>query len=406
MAPADPERIDLDDPTPTPRPVAVDLAPRSARAEEAAPLHAPEGAPALRRLGLIAALVALVVTGTLALRGAPGASAAVARGVAVQALAAAPALDERAAPTRADEAPAPGKAGAPAADDALIKAEAPAVPPAERADAHVEHKGYASLPGGVLFVPDSFSSADGTYDLYLHFHGNPAIVRESAEHAGLNALVAVINLGINSGPYLNVYGMGGRYGKMLESIAQAAASRGLKTPHLRRVALGSWSGGYGGISRVLELGENLDTLDAILVLDGIHCGYLDKQHKELNTRIIAPFFEATRWAAQGKLLFSITHSEVDPPFYAGSTQTADVLLGLVDGKREEPSPAPVHVNLKSGERAVSKKLEKWMEPTTEARVGQFHVRGFKGNTKEHHTAHLLQMAATVMPELVARWSAR
>ena len=169
------------------------------------------------------------------------------------------------------------------------------------------------------------------------------------------------------------------------------------------MALGSWSGGYGGISRVLENAQDLASLDAILVMDGIHCGYLDKGHHELNTRIISPFFEATRRAAEGKLLFTITHSEVDPPFYAGTTQTADVLLGLVDGKRGEPSPAPEHVNLKSGEKAVAKKLEKWMEPTTEATVGSFHVRGFRGNTKEHHTAHLLQMAATVMPELVNRW---
>ncbi len=44
-----------------------------------------------------------------------------------------------------------------------------------------------------------------------------------------------------------------------------------------------------------------------------------------------------------------------------------------------------------------------MIPTTEASVGELHVRGFRGNTPEHHMAHLLQMASTVLPELVERW---
>ncbi len=384
------------DPTPTPRPVAVDIDTAPASPRRLGPVEKHAASPSLGRLTLIAATTALFVAGGVALLAPPRASASLgpAGAAAVAVLEAKPLAP----------AARPVEEALPAAAPPPVVVNVPVAAPAgPRADEKVARKGYAPLPGGVLFVPDSFSSADGGYDLYLHFHGNPSIVRESAEHAGLNALVAVINLGMNSAPYLNVYGLQGRYRAMLGSIESAAKGRGLVNPHLRRVALGSWSGGYGGISRVLENQKDLESLDAILVMDGIHCGYLDKGHHELNTRIISPFFEATRWAADGKLLFSITHSEVDPPFYAGTSQTADVLLGLVDGEREAPSPPPVHVNLKSGEKAVAKKLEKWMEPTTEAKVGSFHVRGFKGNTKEHHTAHLLQMAATVMPELVNRW---
>jgi hypothetical protein len=53
--------------------------------------------------------------------------------------------------------------------------------------------------------------------------------------------------------------------------------------------------------------------------------------------------------------------------------------------------------------AVSKRLEKRMEPTSEARKGSLHVVGYRGDTKEHHMAHLFQMGATLLPELVARW---
>jgi hypothetical protein len=273
-----------------------------------------------------------------------------------------------------------------------------------RADAHVQREGYAHIPGGVLYVPDTFASTDGTYDLYLHFHGNVRVVRESAEHAGLNAIVAVVNLGVNSAPYLDGFAGPGSYEELLASIDRAVMARGLEHPHRRRVAIGSWSGGYGAISAILEQKNGLSSLDAILVLDGIHCGFSEDDPRALNTRILSPFFDATRRAAEGKILFSITHSEIDPIAYAGTYLTAGYLLDLVHGTRTEPRTAtPEHVQLKAAEGAVSKALEKWMEPISEATVGTFHVRGYRGNTPEHHMAHLLQMSATVMPELVARW---
>jgi hypothetical protein len=258
----------------------------------------------------------------------------------------------------------------------------------------------------VVFVPRTFSSEDGTYDLYLHYHGNTKVVNESAEHAGLNAIVAVINLGVNSAPYLDAYEEPGSYERTLGSIGRALGERGLDHAKLRRVAIGSWSGGYGSVSRILEHDTGLETLDAIFVLDGIHCGYLDDDKKALNVMIIAPFLVAARRAAEGDFLFSITHSEIDPGTYAGTSLTAGYLLDAVHGTRGAPSAPPPHIQIKAAEGAVAKRMEKRMEPISEATVGQFHVRGYRGNTPEHHMAHLLQMGATVMPELAERWRER
>jgi hypothetical protein len=255
----------------------------------------------------------------------------------------------------------------------------------------------------VVFVPATFSSEDGAYDLYLHFHGNTKVVMESAEHAGLNAIVAVVNVGTGSGLYLDAYEEPGSYERTLGAVGRVLGERGLDQPRLRRVAIGSWSAGYGAISRILERDTN--RLDAVLVLDGIHCGFLDDDRKLLNVMILGPFLRAARRAAAGDFLFSITHSEIDPGTYAGTALTAGYLLDAVHGTRGEPSPAPEHVQLHAAEGAVSKKLEKWMDPVSEAKVGSFHVRGYRGNTPEHHMAHLFQMGATVMPELAERWRA-
>jgi len=377
------------DPTPTPRPVTVDVLPRSVPGAGSTPTPpllgrlAPHGhAPRLRRMAVAIAAAVLFVTGLLVLKGAPRAGAqATARAVAAQ--------------------PSPVTLIADPLPTSLPLAASPS--PA-RADAHVNREGYGHVTGGVLFVPSTFRSADGAYDLYLHFHGNTHVVLESAEHAGLDAIVAIINLGVNSAPYLDAYATPGSFERLLERIDRAVAERGLLHPRLRRFAVGSWSGGYGALSRLFELGRSsLQQLDAAFVLDGIHCGFLDEHRQALNVRIISPFLDAAKHAADGRFLFSITHSEIEPAGYAGTHTTASYLLDAVHGRRGEPHTAPEHIQLRAAEGAVSRRLEKRMEPTSEATVGSLHVRGYRGNTPEHHMAHLLQMGATVMPELVERW---
>jgi hypothetical protein len=271
---------------------------------------------------------------------------------------------------------------------------------------HIRRDGHVSIKGGVVFVPETFSTNDGAYDLYLHFHGNTKVVKESAEVAGLNAIVAVVNLGVGSAPYEEAYAVPGTYEALLEQIQRAVGQRGVSAPHVRRVALGSWSAGYGAISTVLNVRRGTDPLDAIMVLDGIHCGFLEEDPSALNPLQLGPFVRAAKLAAEGQILFSITHSEIEPPTYASAAQTAGYLLGSVGWKppaRPEPVVQPPHVVLRSAEGAVAKKLEKRMEPFSDARAGALHVRAYRGNTPEHHMAHLLQMAATVVPELAERW---
>ncbi|WP_437677519.1 hypothetical protein [Sorangium sp. So ce131] len=271
----------------------------------------------------------------------------------------------------------------------------------------IRHDGYAPIRGGVLFTPESFKPAGPSYDLLVHFHGNTQLVRESAEVAGLNAAVAVVNLGIGSGAYEDAYAQPGMYEGLLGDIDRALAQRGLPTPRVRRVALSSWSAGYGAVAKILELRRGTDTVDAILVTDGIHCGFAPEQPSGLNTIQLASFARAAQRAASGEILFTITHSEIDPITYASSSATANYLLEVAQGgpvDRPLALDAPPHLRLRAAEGAVSRRLEKQMVPTTEASVGGLHVRGYRGNTPEHHMAHLLQMAATVLPELTERWS--
>ncbi|MFS8066721.1 MAG: hypothetical protein ACMG6S_10150, partial [Byssovorax sp.] len=262
------------DSTPTPVPVAVDIPFEALLLEAAREPAEPEryvDAPAPRRGRMHVAAAALTLVGLAAL-GAAGASRLLASpAVSRPTILAALAAQVHVVPLE-DLAPEPSEDAPPSADVAPARA---------RADVRVQRDGYAHIPGGVLYVPDTFASADGAYDLYLHFHGNVRVVRESAERAGLNAVVAVVNLGTNSAPYLDGYAVPTSYEDLLASIDRAVLARGLESPHRRRVAVGSWSGGYGAISRILEHGRGLESLDAILVLDGIHCGFAPEAPRAL-----------------------------------------------------------------------------------------------------------------------------
>ena len=276
----------------------------------------------------------------------------------------------------------------------------------QRADATLHRDGYASIPGGVLYTPESFGSSDGDYDLVIHFHGNVKVVVENAVAAKLNAAIAVINLGVGSIHYENAYAVPGTYEDLLNHVQAAMKRRGLATPRLRRVALSSWSAGYGAISSILAQRRGTDPLDGLLVLDGIHVGFTPGRNQEVERRKIAVFEQAAIAAASGDFLFSITYSEIEPAGYAGSQRTAEHLLQVARKDREVetlPVVVPEYRKLSSMRGAVAKEDIQRLEPMDNRAVGDFHIRGYKGNTAGHHMAHLFQMGSTVFEELAQRW---
>jgi hypothetical protein len=270
----------------------------------------------------------------------------------------------------------------------------------------IRHAGYVPIDGGLLIAPDGFEpDTDGSYDLLVFFHGDVGVVRESVEYVRLNAALAIINLGVMSGVYRDAYSGRGLYEDLLDQIDRALVERGLPEPKRRRVALAAWSAGYAAIGSILRNREGQDWLDAILVFDGIHAGWRVEAPDQMNPRPLAPFVDVARSAAQGKMLFSIAHSEIEPPSFAGSRDTATYLLRSVGARPDEDVmlELPPHLQLRAAANAVSKRREKRMVPYSDTHVGDLRVRGYRGDTREHHMAHLLQMAATALPDLADRW---
>jgi hypothetical protein len=270
--------------------------------------------------------------------------------------------------------------------------------------------GYVTIDGGLLFAPRTFVDDDGRYDLIVHFHGGGEIVRQSVEHAGISALVAVINLGIGSAAYQEPFKDPGRFDALLAEVAAGAARKGVRLPQLRRLALTSWSAGYGAIESILEHRQaphaERDPLDAIILLDSVHCGYVDHDPRRLNERSILPFIRAARAAAQGQLMMSVTHSEVETIGFASTSRSAALLLEAVGAPAASValSPMPAHLTLPATAKSIGQRAR--MVPVSDTRVGLLRVQGFKGDGRAHHAAHLTQMAVVALPDLARRWAAK
>jgi len=275
--------------------------------------------------------------------------------------------------------------------------------PPVRADASLRREGKSPIAGGFLSLPPSFASESGDYDLVVHFHGNADLVEESYKLAGINAAVLILNYGIGSGVYEDRFENPAVFSDILARVGQTLERRGLAQPRLRRLALSAWSAGYGAVMRVLERKDALELVDAVLLFDGIHCGYR-LGTRELVLERLAPFERFAKQAVQGKKLFSITHSDITPiGDYAGTRETTDALLRLAGVERSPGGEEPPMPALASIEGVLPKKMLRSLRPLSEAQRRGLYVRGYTGTQAEHHTMHLVQMSVTALPDLVAYW---
>ena len=271
-----------------------------------------------------------------------------------------------------------------------------------RADAELTREGQTGAVGGVLSILPAFSSSDGRYDLILHFHGNTNLVEESFATGKLNAVVVNQNLGIGSGPYEDKYAHNpGALRDTVERVDEAMARRGLKNAKAKRIALTAWSAGYGAIVRILEHAANIDKVDTVILLDGIHASFLPDG--SLDPLRIEPWARFARRAIFGDRLFVITHSEIKPLEYPGTHATTDSLLQVLELTRTEGGVQPEFPPLTSTHGVPKSKLVPLL-PLSEVHQGNFHVYGYDGEAVVDHIAHLVMMGSTAVPHLAKRWA--
>jgi len=250
------------------------------------------------------------------------------------------------------------------------------------------YDGWSRAPSmGQMIAPGKGGIArDGSFDVMFHFHGHEP-VRKEWVHVMDGAVLVGIDLGIGSGPYQSVFRTPGTFETLVHSVEKAMADKtGNAKAHVRKVGLSAWSAGYGAVVEILNQDYGKRIVDTVVLLDGMHCGYAGGSLDELQ---LQPFIDFARRAAAGQKLMFVSHSSIIPPDYASTTETANYIIAKLGGRPRgvrPPGRGPMGLELIS----------------TYSR-GNFHVRGYMGNDKMDHCAHIGLFRDILQRHVKPRW---
>ncbi|MEZ4311537.1 MAG: hypothetical protein R3F14_26170, partial [Polyangiaceae bacterium] len=225
---------------------------------------------------------------------------------------------------------------------------------------------------GQMIAPKSGGiRKDGGFDVIIHFHGHEPVRKEFVKTSNGVVLVG-IDLGIGSGAYSAGFASPQTFTKLKASIeAEMKKRTGNDKAHIRKLGLSSWSAGYGAIDQILRQTGGKD-IDAVILLDSLHAGYVDESAKTLKTVQIEPFVAFAKRAASKKTFMFMSHSSIIPPGYASTTEVASYVVGKIGGKTKKAKRQDVL----------------GLDMVLRFDKGNFHVRGYEGDDKPDHCAHL------------------
>ncbi len=244
-----------------------------------------------------------------------------------------------------------------------------------------------SISMGQMLAPQAGGlTKDGGFDLIVHFHGHEPIRKEFAPVGGGIVLVG-IDLGVRSLPYVNGFASPKVFPRLLASVQTALAKKyRRKRTFVRRIGLSSWSAGYGAIDQVLRqpIGKRVDT---VILLDSLYGAYTDPSNKQIKEKPLSPFIAFAKDAIKGRTFLYQTHSEVKTYGYASTREVSHFLVGKLGGKLQ-PASRKDRLGLEMFERYDRR---------------GYRVRGYRGNDKPDHCAHIGVMRDVVQTHTRRRW---
>jgi hypothetical protein len=221
--------------------------------------------------------------------------------------------------------------------------------------------------------------ASGQFDLVVHLHGDEPVRRELAQSQQRFVLYTLTLDPSQS--YAPLFSGSGLLPALVSEIEHSLSKTAGVQARRRRLALSAWSAGFTGVEALLAQPE-ANELDAIILIDGLHA----PRERTAFRAQLQPFVHYSALAAAGERLMIVTHSSIDPPDFACSTESAHYLIASLGGK---PT-------------AVQRKDPFGLELVEYYSLGDFHVRGYAGNDKADHCAQLA-LLRTAYGALGRRW---
>ncbi|WP_246581543.1 hypothetical protein [Echinicola shivajiensis] len=219
-----------------------------------------------------------------------------------------------------------------------------------------------------LFIPTETYPQDSVC-LLIHFHGS----HEVADYAIKNKngwAALTLNLGSGSSAYSRPLDQVDAFHKLLKATEST-----MRKP-IKAIYLSGWSAGYGAIRSILK-SNYYSQIDGVLLLDGMHAGYIPKGQPlatgaKINEEDLSIFLQLAQDAIKGNIIFTFTHSSVFPGTFASTTECADYLINQLELKRN-----PVLIQGPLGMQQVADNQE-----------GSLRIKAYAGNSAPDHVDHL------------------
>jgi hypothetical protein len=220
------------------------------------------------------------------------------------------------------------------------------------------------LAAGTLFIPAKLQKAK-KLPLFIHFHGAAWVSEIAAARNGKTAVISV-QTGSGSSTYARQFSDRGLFDAMLR---EATEKTGIT---FGPITLTAWSAGHGAIREILSVPEYYARVQKVLLLDGLHTGYVSGKpgpvESELEPGHLEIFLKFAKDAVAGRKTMIVTHSEIFPGTFASTTETADWLVAQLGLKQ----------------RAVLRWGPSKTQQLSEARSGKFLLMGYAGNSAPDH----------------------
>ncbi len=240
---------------------------------------------------------------------------------------------------------------------------------------------------GEVYVPAGFSLDHGVYDLVIHFHGAFQTMEPAFQASGVRAVLFTMNLGNGSGPYEDRFRDAASFPALIEAVQGAVDAALGQQATMGRLALSSWSAGYGAVAKILARATNAALVDTVLLADSMHASLLDQRARTIYDASLMPFTRFAEQAADGQKLMAIAHSSIATTTYASTTETARRLEDELGVQREPPCETS----------------PEGMTMVSCADKGGLHVRAFAGHDATAHVEQLQHIDATLLGRLRERW---
>ena len=232
-----------------------------------------------------------------------------------------------------------------------------------------------SLKGARLFIGPRVNPNSGV-PLLIHFHGTPWLIEQHVANHSPRAALITVQLGAGSGVYRRPFEQAELFQTLLrEAAAELHLQRGWSS-----ITLSGFSAGYGAVREILRQKDNFALVNNVLLLDGMHTSYVPEGKPladggAIDASGLDSFIAFAKEAVAGRKRFVFTHSEIFPGTYASTTECGDYLLSQLNLKRR--------ADLRQGPMG--------MQQLSAIDAGNFHLRGYAGNTAPDHIDHLQAM---------------